>query len=290
MLKVSNLCYKHGKKAVIEEVCFELPPGRLLCLLGDNGAGKSTLIRLLSGLLKPYSGFIQYMGKIFSALTQPELARLRSVLYQHNPQDIPFTPELLMEISRYSWKGVQEGSRVYQEKEQLLNLFQVSHLRGRNMGTLSGGEQQRIHFARTLLQRNLEAGSIILLDEPFNHLDLKHRHSAMKTMRSLCEMNHTVIMVMHDLQFALQYADDVLLLKSGKMLGYGYARQVMTPEILTEAFGIPFQITTVPGCDYPILFSMAELSERDHANQLISTKPLNVQNEYTNVFPSASLA
>lgn len=271
MLEVSHLHYSKGGRKLIHDLSFTAVPGRLLCIIGDNGAGKSTLMHMLSGYKMPDAGSIRIQGKELTAYHHTELARMRSVLYQHNPQDIPFDPLLLLDISRYAWRGIQEGPFVLEERKQLLTLCQASHLGDRDMRTLSGGEQQRIHFARAVFQRNLKAPSLMLMDEPFNHLDLKHRHNTMQVLLNLCKRNYTAVIVLHDLQIAMQYADDILLMKDGEMLAFGPVQSVMTEALLLEAFEIPFKVFTSNEYPFRMVFPVVN-----------TVKPLKEKSNPTN--------
>jgi len=274
MLEVSQLYYSKAGKTLINNLSFTLSPGRFVCIIGDNGAGKSTLIHILSGRLQQDSGSVKIQGKEVSEYRDKPLARERSVLFQHNPQDIPFPPRLLMDISRYAWKGIQEGREVLKEQLRLLDQCQALHFIDREMLSLSGGEQQRVHLARALYQRNLEAPSLILMDEPFNHLDLKHRHRAMHNLMALCSKGYTAVIVLHDLQFALQYADDVLLLKQGQLLAFGSAQNVMTAENLSHAFEIPFQVFSTSAFPFPLVFPMAHADSNDNRFSIPNTQTL----------------
>ncbi|MEL6675549.1 MAG: heme ABC transporter ATP-binding protein [Bacteroidota bacterium] len=247
MLKAKGLTFRIGEKVLLDGVSFEGTPGKLLAILGPNGAGKSTLIRLLSGALKAHAGSITWKDQVYPGNAKSLLARTRSVLTQKLHLSHPFSVEEVVMMGRYPhFKRYPQGN----DKEIVRDWMKrtdTQRFGKRLYQSLSGGEQQRVQMARTLSQiTGMEAPCLLLWDEPLNNLDIRYQHDCLGTARSMAQAGHVVMVVMHDLNMAAQYADQILLLKGGKRLSFGRTERVFTAENLAQCFDFPAYVSKHP--------------------------------------------
>lgn len=238
MLEARDLGYRAGGRWLLRGVDLTLGPGEFLAVLGPNGSGKTTLLRLLSGELKPAEGEVVLQGRPLAAYSPEVLARKRAVLSQSREMAFPFTAYEVAFLGRlpHLW-GRREGPEDHERTREALERTRALPLRERLFFTLSGGEAMRVEAARLLAQEPL----FFLLDEPTNHLDPRYALELLILFRSLAEGGRGVVAVLHDLNLAALFADRLLLLKEGRPLAQGSPQEVLRPELLEEAYGVPFQ-------------------------------------------------
>jgi iron complex transport system ATP-binding protein len=242
MLEVNNLSVFYGIRQALKDVSFELPAGCILAVIGPNGAGKTTLIRVLSGILQAQAGQIQVDGRDLNLLSTQERARHIAVVPQARqlpPAFSAWETVLLGRTPHLNWLG-QTSRQDEAITRQAMERTSTFALAERPVGELSGGEQQRILLARALAQ----AAPILLMDEPTAHLDLQFQFSLLDEVRSLARQeNLAVLVVLHDLNLVARYADRVALLaEGGKLRALGSPAEVLTGEVLSEAYHIPLEI------------------------------------------------
>jgi len=218
---------------------FTLGEGELLVLLGENGAGKSTLLECLAGWLVPEQGQIRFHGRALEHWSVGELARRRALLSQQPQMPFGLTAWEVLELA-----GIPLGLKGAALEQALLDMagrLDIGQLLERPINRLSGGEQQRVQLARTLLQiwpdLNPE-GSLLLLDEPLTGLDLRHVLLLMQLLKALVAGGLTVVLSLHDINLASQYADRVLLLKQGRQVCLASPREALSEERLGEVFNV----------------------------------------------------
>jgi len=256
MLIVKDLQYRISPLLSLQDISFDAAAGELLVILGANGAGKSTLLKLITGSLKADAGEIVINGKTPEQWTTEERARISAVMQQQNQLQLPFRVQEVVMMGRYphfkKYASTQDESIVIAVLEET----GITHLKERNYLTLSGGEQQRVHLARVMAQigdTDTKAVRYLFMDEPSNNLDIRHQHAALNLAQQFARKGNCVIAVLHDLNLALQYADKVLLLKNGRLQGFGLPGAVMTDHIISDAYGLPLQIFNHPACHHPIV-------------------------------------
>jgi ABC-type cobalamin/Fe3+-siderophores transport system ATPase subunit len=245
MLAAKSLHLAYGEKRVLTDVSLELVPGQLLGLIGPNGSGKTSLIRCLSGILKPEIGSVSLGGRDITALTEQERARSIAVVPQSAQLPPTFTVFESVALGRtphLSWLG-RLGSHDLEVIDRAMQASEIADLSDRRTNELSGGEQQRVLLARALAQDC----PILLLDEPTAHLDLHHQVNLLTLVRRMAhEQNLAVLVAMHDLNLASLYADHLVLLVDGQIRAAGSPKQVLTTEILQNAYQVPLQVHLNP--------------------------------------------
>ncbi len=238
MLKIENLSAAYGEKNILQDVTLDVPAGRMMILLGPNGAGKSTLLRTVSGVLAPRRGRVLWQGVDVLRLKAAARARLLAVVPQRPVLPPGFTVQQAVMMGRTPYLNFLGRPERRDEAAVTAALTRVGldGLAERRVDELSGGEQQRVLLARGLAQET----PILLLDEPVTHLDLYHQMQLLTLLRDVSrERGLTVLMVLHDLNLALRFADRVALLQDGRLLAEGEPPDVLTPERISALYGWP---------------------------------------------------
>ncbi|MEK6805523.1 MAG: heme ABC transporter ATP-binding protein [Pseudomonadota bacterium] len=235
-----KLGFSVSDRTLLENVSLELQPGRVHAVLGPNGAGKSTLLRLLSGEHSIQNGAVRMNSRDLAAWNARERAQQRAVLPQGESLRFAFTAQQVVALGRLPCvqHGLQRETKIVKEA---LATAGVTHLAERVYPTLSGGERARVQFARVLVQiwEPVALGErFLLLDEPTASLDLAHQHSLLTTARRFAAGGVGVLAILHDPNLALGYADDVTLLKDGRLLAQGAATETLTTENLSALYGV----------------------------------------------------
>ncbi len=253
MIETRDLSFHIAHRRLVHQINLTVTPGRLLAIVGPNGAGKTTLLKLLNRDLLPTSGEVRFHGKPLSGYKAAELARKRAVLSQQNQLSLPFTVQEVVMMGRYPFHKDTPTSSDYDIVRKCLEKVDMLPFSGRLFPTLSGGEQQRVQLARVLAQIWQIQGAYLFLDEPTNGMDLKHQYHTLQIAKALTADHYGVVAVLHDLNMALQYADDLLILHNGTIAALGVPREVLTPEIIEQVFGIAAHITYFPEMNIPLI-------------------------------------
>ncbi|MCY4779786.1 heme ABC transporter ATP-binding protein [Sphingobacterium sp. UT-1RO-CII-1] len=258
-LTVNNIEYKANGKILLDNVSFTLPKNSMLAVIGANGAGKSTLIKLLCKELEPSAGHIHIHGKALVNYTISELAGFRSVLNQHNTLSISFRVDELVMMGRYPHFKHQPTDKDHNIVRAALKETGMEAYSRRDYNTLSGGEQQRVQLARVIAQIYEQQNALLFLDEPTNGLDLLYQQHILQLASAMTQKSCTVVSILHDINFASQYADYILLLKNGKTVAFGEPNEVITEEHIETAFQV--RIKKIDDVDYkhPLVFPISTL-------------------------------
>jgi len=242
VLEARGLGYRLGERWLLRGVDLRVAPGEFWAILGPNGSGKTTLLRLLAGDLRPTEGEVALLGVPLSAYSPEGLARRRAVLSQFRELTFPFTAYEVAFLGRLPHlQGRREGPEDHGKVREALERARALPLQGRVFLTLSGGEAMRVETARLLAQQP----ELFLLDEPTNHLDPRYTLELLALFRALATSGKGVVAVLHDLNLAALYADR-LLLKEGRPLALGTPEEVLRPELLEEAYQVPFRVLGGP--------------------------------------------
>jgi iron complex transport system ATP-binding protein len=254
MLEASDITYRVGDRQLISDVSVSFAPGKFHLVIGPNGAGKSTLIKVLARLLRPHSGKVAYEGVDIQQASESDLAKRRAVLSQAIEVAFPLTVREIVMMGRYPHFGTRPGSIDEKITDELMEFFDVLEFSDRNYQTLSGGERQRVNFARVLAQlwraasRSLPIPEspathtpcrYLFLDEPLTFLDIRHQIAFMKKVRAFADAPDVVTVgVVHDLNLAARFADQIVLLNHGHVVATGTAADVLTTDRIRDVFGV----------------------------------------------------
>lgn len=237
MLKVDNIHFSYGRTPILQEVSASFNPGRLTALIGPNGCGKSTLIKAMTGLLPLQSGQITLDDQPISALPRKQLAQRLAYLPQDNHCPDYLTLGELVEMGGYARQpliGREKGAdrTIYLQALETVGLAQHAH---RQVNALSGGQRQRAFIAMILAQD----AEILLLDEPVNHLDVTYQYGILELIRELVHSHgKTVVTVLHDLNLALSFADEALMMAEGRVIAAGPTAEVITQSRVRQVFAL----------------------------------------------------
>jgi iron complex transport system ATP-binding protein len=248
-----DLAVRIGSKALLDDVSFAVQPGETIALVGPNGAGKSTLLRALSGEIDADSGTARLKGRPAAAYRPQELALQRAVLSQHVSVAFPFT---VAEVVRMGARG-RRDSALDARVEAALAEVDLDRLGGRVISTLSGGEQQRVHFARVLVQlhygEKARGPGVLLLDEPTASLDIRHQLGLVSAARRRAAQGTAVLAVLHDLNLASLMADRIIVLAAGRVVADGAPHDSITESAVQTAFGVAAAVNRTPTPEKPFV-------------------------------------
>lgn len=244
MIQIQNLDKSIQNKPILKDINVDIKKGRLTSLIGPNGAGKSMLLSAISRLFEYEKGTITIEDKSVLDYKSDDLAKKLSILKQTNHTEMNITVEQLVNFGRFPYSKGRMKKEDYEKVEYALDLLQLKEIRDRNIKTLSGGQRQRAYIAMTIAQDT----DYILLDEPLNNLDMKHSVQIMQTLRALCrELDKTIIIVLHDINFASCYSDDIIALKDGEIIKANTKDNVIQSDILKELYEMDVHIEEIRG-------------------------------------------
>ena len=241
---VKELLKKYNGKTVVDGVSFELPKGKVISLIGPNGAGKSTVMGMISRLIAQDDGSVDFEGKDMSKWKSRDLARRLAILTQSNHVQMKLTVRELVAFGRFPYSG----NRITAEDEEIIEkaiaYMELEEFEDRFIDELSGGQRQRAYIAMVIAQDT----EYVLLDEPTNNLDIYHATNMMKIVRRLCdELGKTVILVLHEINYAAFYSDYICAFVDVKISKFGTVEEVMTKENLSEIYRVDFEILEIEG-------------------------------------------
>ena len=240
---------------IVNDINIEVFPGKVLALIGPNGAGKSTILKILSGDIKPTSGVVKYNDINISNIPFVDRAHIRGVMSQSQTIVFDFS---VLEIIEMGWLHSDHNyyTSFYPDVlKQIIEDCELQHLVDRKFNTLSGGEQKRVHFARVLLQLWIPEGDIhprfMLLDEPLANLDIYHELKMLEIIKRHLSKNIGVLLILHDLNTASKFADNIVLMKNGTIVKNGSTIEVLTESILSETYETKIKVNdTSPKITY----------------------------------------
>ncbi len=234
-LSASHLVVSRGGTTLLEDVSLSVKSGELLAVLGPNGAGKSTLLGAIAGDFPITGGSVSINGRELSTLAPRDLARVRAVLPQQIAISFPFTVREIVTMGRSPWLNEQDDERITAAMQRM----EVMALAGRTYQTLSVGEQARVSMARVLAQDT----PLLFLDEPTAVLDIGQQERFLAIARSLVDEGRGVIAVLHDLNVAMRFATEVVVLHQGRCVASGEPRTVLTEALLSDVYHQKIRVT-----------------------------------------------
>lgn len=244
MLTVNNLCIDIAGKNILNNLAVNFTRGRRTAIIGPNGAGKSTLLKAIAGLNSRYTGTIALDGEDLRQIGRKKLAQRLAIL----PQGVTAPPDVtvaqLVDYGRFPYRGLFSASDPRADREAIEWAMAVTHTADfaeRRVATLSGGERQRAFLAMALAQQP----EVLLLDEPTTYLDIAHQLEVMQIVTGVnTRYAMTVIMVLHDINHALQYADELAVLKDKRIIAQGAPSAILTVDLLAQVFGVRADVFT----------------------------------------------
>lgn len=256
LIELTNLTAGYGSIPVLADLNLSLKPGEFVGVIGPNGSGKSTFLYCLSGILSPEKGSITLSGRPYSSYSRKEIARAMAVVEAEESLTFQFSVGELVEMGRHPYlKRFQSLST--NDRNAINNAMEVTELKGlehRAINELSSGERQRVFLAKALAQET----SILLLDEPTSHLDLKHQIESFQLMTRLNRENgQTILCISHDINLAAEYCSRLLVFQEGKIVSDGPPEEVITSELLHTVFGKNFVLGTHPVSGRPYVINPA---------------------------------
>lgn len=244
MIEVKNVSKRYGDTTVVQDVTLQVRRGGITSLIGPNGAGKSTLLGMMSRLLRIDDGEILVDGLDVSKTPGDQMARKLSILRQQNHFEARLTVEDLVTFGRFPYC---KGRPTVEDKkfvDRAIEYLELDDLRGRYLHELSGGQQQRAFVSMVLAQDT----DYLLLDEPLNNLDMRHSIAMMQQLRRIVnDFNKTVVIVLHDINFASWYSDEIIAMRDGKLVYHAGPEVVITPKALLDLYDVEVTVETIQG-------------------------------------------
>ncbi|MGY3765691.1 iron ABC transporter ATP-binding protein [Vagococcus vulneris] len=251
-MQIQKVSKKYGESLVVDGVEVDIKTGHLTAFIGPNGAGKSTLLSMMSRLIEKDSGGIYVEGSEVKTWNQTELAKKLSILKQANSVQLKVTVRELVSFGRFPHSKGRMTQFDRDKVEEALSYLSLEDLADKHINTLSGGQLQRAYIAMVLAQDT----DYIFLDEPLNNLDMNHAATLMKVMKKLVlETGKTVVIVLHDINFAASYADDIVAMKNGRVFKSGPTSEIITKTVLDELYEMNIRICELEGTRFCLYFN-----------------------------------
>ena len=241
-IEIRNITKSYGSKKVVDNVSVTIPTGKITSFIGPNGAGKSTVLSIISRLLSADNGDVYLNGELLNRKKSSDIAKQLAILKQTNNINLRLTIEDLVSFGRfpYSKGNLTQTDRTF--IDNAIAYMDLDDIRHQYIDSLSGGQRQRAYIAMTLAQDT----DYILLDEPLNNLDMKHSVQIMQVLRKLAtELNKTVVIVIHDINFASCYSDYIVAMKNGKLVHQGEINHIMQSTILQDIYDMTIPIQDI---------------------------------------------
>ncbi|WP_203334138.1 iron ABC transporter ATP-binding protein [Planococcus beigongshangi] len=252
MIQVRELSKLYGKKQVVENVNVDIRRGQITSFIGPNGAGKSTLLSMVSRLLDADTGEVLIDSTNTKKMKSNELAKRVSILKQSNFMNVRLTIRELVSFGRFPYSKGRLNDEDEKMVDQAIEYMDLKEMEHSYLDELSGGQRQRAFIAMVIAQDT----DYVLLDEPLNNLDMKHSVQIMKILRRLVdELGKTVIIVLHDINFASVYSDRIVALKNGRVVKDGPTEEIIQSSALKEIYDMDIPIQMMDNCRICVYFN-----------------------------------
>ena len=243
-MQVKDLTKRYDGKTVVNEVSFAIPKGKVISLIGPNGAGKSTVMGIISRLIAQDGGTVDFEGSDIGKWKSRELSKRLAILTQTNNIQMKLTVRELVTFGSFPYSGGRTTAEDQEIIDRAISYMELEAFEDQFIDELSGGQRQRAYIAMVIAQDT----EYVLLDEPTNNLDIYHATNMMKIVRRLCdELGKTVILVLHEINYAAFYSDYICAFKDGRIAKFGTVKEVMTKENLSQVYGVDFEIMEIAG-------------------------------------------
>ncbi|VDC33461.1 iron ABC transporter ATP-binding protein [Pseudogemmobacter humi] len=244
MIETRNLRKSYGPALVLDDVSLVLPRGGITTIIGANGAGKSTLLSVIARLVQPDGGSVTVDGTEVFHAAGPELAKKLAVLRQENHLTARLTVRELVGFGRWPHNRGRPTDEDRRAVDHALDYLDLTGLAGRFLDQLSGGQRQRAFVAMVLAQET----DYLLLDEPLNNLDMKNARAMMRILREAAhDLGKTVVVVLHDINFASAHSDRIVAMRAGRVLCTGTPGEIVTPERLHQIYDMEIEVREIGG-------------------------------------------
>lgn len=249
--KLAGVTLRMGDRTLLDRFSLDLPKGTTIGLIGHNGSGKSTLLKILANQVRPSAGMVLFQGKPLHDWGARRLARKIAYLPQHIPATSGLLARELVALGRYPWHGAlgRFGAIDRDKVDEAIALTDIGSLTDRLVDTLSGGERQRVWLAMLVAQD----AECLLLDEPTSALDISHQIDVLSLVQKLSkDRGLSVVLVLHDVNMAARFCDEIIALHSGKIVVRGAPDGIMTPKQLQFIYGLPMEVMIHPTTGHAI--------------------------------------
>ena len=256
MLKTENISFSVGKKQILKNVSASFLPGEFNMILGPNGSGKSSFLKIFSGEINRFQGTVLYDNKKIKELRKEELAKKRAVMSQQADLGFPLLVEEVVMMGRYPHFTFNPNKKDVTICNEVIERMNLVEFKERNYLTLSGGEKQRVQFARVLAQvweKPADGYRYLFLDEPLNSLDISYQHEFLQAAVELIKGKTVLIAVMHDINLAAHYADNLFFLKEGELIVHGKPKDILSSDMIEKVFNIKTTVIENPVTGKPLI-------------------------------------
>lgn len=244
MIEIKNIFKKYKDRNVVDNVSFNIEKGKITSFIGPNGAGKSTVLGIVTRLISGDGGDVVIEGKNLSDYHTKDLAKKIAILKQSNNISLKLTIRELVGFGRFPHSEGNLNSEDEKYINEAIEYMKLTDIQDKYLDELSGGQRQRAYIAMVIAQNT----EYILLDEPLNNLDMSHSVQMMKVLRNLCDdLGKTIVLVMHDINFASCYSDNIVALKNGKIEKVGTTNEIVQKEVLEGIYEMNFDIKEING-------------------------------------------
>ncbi|WP_127537329.1 ABC transporter ATP-binding protein [Paenibacillus illinoisensis] len=252
MVEVRNVSKQYGGVRVVDDVSLNIAKGKITSFIGPNGAGKSTLLSMITRLIGKDTGQVLIEGREIEGWKSKDLSKKISVLKQSNHINIRLTVEDLVAFGRFPYSQGRLTPEDRQWVQEAIDYMDLGPYRKRYLDELSGGQRQRAYIAMVIAQNT----EYILLDEPLNNLDMKHSVQIMKVLRKMVdELGKTIVIVIHDINFASCYSDYIVALKEGRVVQEGKTEDIIDTEVLQQVYDMHIPVQVIDGRKICVYFS-----------------------------------
>lgn len=252
MVEVRNVTKQYGGVRVVDDVSLNIAKGKITSFIGPNGAGKSTLLSMITRLISKDAGQVLIEGQEIEGWKNKDLSKKISVLKQSNHINIRLTVEDLVAFGRFPYSQGRLTSEDRQWIQEAIDYMELAPFRKKYLDELSGGQRQRAYIAMVIAQNT----EYILLDEPLNNLDMKHSVQIMKVLRKMVdELGKTIVIVIHDINFASCYSDYIVALKDGRVVQEGKTEDIINTDVLQKVYDMHIPVQRIDGRKICVYFA-----------------------------------
>jgi iron complex transport system ATP-binding protein len=256
MLRTENISFSVGKKQILKNVSASFLPGEFNMILGPNGSGKSSFLKIFSGEINRFQGTVLYEDKKIKELRKEELAKKRAVMSQQADLGFPLLVEEVVMMGRYPHFTFNPNKKDITICSEVIERMNLVEFKERNYLTLSGGEKQRVQYARVLAQvweKPTDSYRYLFLDEPLNSLDISYQHEFLQVAVELIKDHTVLIAVMHDINLAAHYADNLFFFKEGELVVHGKPKDILSAAMIEKVFNIKTTVIENPVTGKPLI-------------------------------------